>query len=111
MITRLNEEADQLCNQLVLDLVNENLIVQYSSKSDQIHSMLRKIVVTNDQPMKANWLTKGDKPTSFFYNRVHVPNPKRRSNIILNTYGTWSSASDKLAYEAINYFTAFFSSS
>lgn len=61
--------------------------------------------------MKINWLIKGDKPTEFVFSKINILEPKRRSNLIFNDNGSWSSPSEKIAHEAINYFSELFLSS
>jgi hypothetical protein len=67
--------------------------------------MMRKIATETDQRMKLNWLTNGDRPTSFFYNKVNATNPNNRNIYVLSPNGSWPSTSDKLVNEAVNYFT------
>lgn len=108
---QLKNEANNLYQLLVNNPMNNNLIDQYSDKYNQIQSKMRFIAAENEQRMKMNWLIRGDKPTYFFYSKMADTIPKRRSNLILNTDGYWNSASDKLASEAINFFSSLFNSS
>lgn len=109
VVALMKDEANEIYNQLAQNRLNDNLIYQYNLKTEQIHSIMRKIAIDNEQRMKVNWLVKGYRPTNFFYNRVNVVKPKQGSNQSLNLNGTWSSTLDKLAYEAVGYFTDLFS--
>lgn len=111
MAEKIKEEANDIYKQLVQNPLNEDLTEQYTRKTEQIHNLMRQIAVENDQRMKFNWLVKRDKPTDFFYNKVNAVNPKRKGNFIINEDGSWISTSEKLAREAIQYFSEFFSSS
>lgn len=91
MIDQCKEEENQMYNHLVTDSLNMNLIKQYASKNAQIQFLIRKVVAENDQQMKLNWLTKGERPTNFFYKWVNVSKPNQKNNVILNTYGSWIS--------------------
>lgn len=61
--------------------------------------------------MKSHWLIKGDRASEFFYSKININIPKRRSKYILNDDGSWTSASEKLSQEDIGYFTDLFTSS
>jgi hypothetical protein len=109
VINQTKEEEKELYKQLVQKPLNDSLIEQYSSKNDHIHCIMEMMAIENEQKMKLNWLVTGDRPINFFYSKISVRNPSQRSNCTFNSDGTWSSTSEKIANEAIKYFSILFS--
>lgn len=72
---------------------------------------MRKIPIDCEQRMKFNWLVKGNRPTNFIYNKLNFQPLIEGLKYVLIFDGSWSSASEKLANEAIKYFSNLFPSS
>lgn len=66
----MKNEANDIYKTLVQNPLNDNLVAHYSFLNDQIHSIMRKIAIENDQRMKINWLIKGNGPSTFFLTRL-----------------------------------------
>jgi hypothetical protein len=110
VLDKLKEETNEIYKQLVQEPLNSNLVEEYCTKNEQIHEIMRNIAIDNEQRMKINWLTKGDKPTEFFFSKINNIKPARGNNLILQDNGSWFSASEKIGSEAITYFSNLFSS-
>lgn len=108
MINNLKDHNNNIYNQLVSNPMNDNLLQVYSTGCDALHEMMRKIAMDNEQKMKINWLQKGYRPTEFFFSKISEFKPCRRTNFSINSQGIWTSASEKLAQEAVIYFSDLF---
>lgn len=108
MVDKLKSDTNEFYQQLIKDPTNNSILVQCTVHNEQLHSIMRQIEIDNEQKMIINWLTQGYKSTEFCSNKINVIKLKRWSNFTLNDNGLWISKLDKLAHEAINYFSNLF---
>lgn len=94
VINQSKEEANEIYKLLVQNPSDARLIEQYSLKYDQVHSIMEKLAIETKYKMKLNWLIKGDRPTSFSFNKMNVRNASQKCNFTLNSDGTWTSTSE-----------------
>jgi hypothetical protein len=108
MFNKLKDQNNNIYNQLINNPFDKSLLLSYSNNYNCLHKLTRKLAIDNDQKMKMNWLTKGDRPTEFFYSKISECKSNRRFNFTVNNEGKWISTSETIAEEAICYFSDLF---